>query len=289
MSFYLENNNNTMDDITGEKVLDRYQIMKMIGSGKSSNVYLATNTTDATLVVIKVINKLTLNNYKLKIKRDSQIPLLAFHPSVIKIKDFGEDECTAYIVYEHLPGAVSLGKKLNVRLINFVEDKENFNYAIKMMIQVCEGLEHLHSKNIIHRDIKPENIIVNQEKAMIIDFGLSSVNNSREFPTDSRCCGTILFFAPEIFTRHKIDYKLVDIYAFGVTLYYLFNKGKFHYDVITPSELEYSHRNRDAYIPSNSGYPALDQLIMRIIDYDQFKRPKLTTIKNSLLQLLEQD
>ncbi len=79
--------------------------------------------------------------------------------------------------------------------------------------------------DFIHRDIKPHNIIVQDTQAYLIDFDLACSLTDPKFPIQPKLTGTPNYMAPEIWMYDKnIDYKLTDIYSFGVTIYYVFNK-----------------------------------------------------------------
>ena len=84
----------------------------------------------------------------------------------------------------------------------------------QIMIDLCEALEVLHAKKIVHRDIKPENIVITDTAAVLIDFGIAKIINSRE-EKDTVNLGTIGYAAPEQFGFSQ-SMPATDIYALGV-------------------------------------------------------------------------
>ena len=101
--------------------------------------------------------------------------------------------------------------------------------VINITFQILKGIKCLHKYGIIHRDIKSANIMVNEDykneiketpkdSVKIVDFGLSRILGKFEYSEDPY--GSLCFKAPELIQHFKYNFK-VDIWAFGVTLFYL--------------------------------------------------------------------
>ena len=94
--------------------------------------------------------------------------------------------------------------------------------AGRVLVQLCDALEILHSLGIVHRDIKPENVILRRSEAVLIDFDVSRLCKPEQ-PADTRVMGTAGYAAPEQFGFTQTD-RRADIYALGILLNELLTK-----------------------------------------------------------------
>jgi serine/threonine protein kinase len=272
------------DELMNKCIEDKYEIQNIICIGPSSNVYLGKNIETDETIIIKIIKKIKYKTDN-KIKSDTEIPKLLDHPNIIKIKDIINTETHAYIVYPYINNNICLSqiKKIN---LYFVNNEKKFIHMIKMMCQICDAIEYMHSQNVVHRDIKPHNIILGENFALLIDFDLAYVIDNPNYPLKLGIIGTPNYIAPEIWKElDNINYLLADIYSFGVTLYYIFNKKKLPYNAETIESLEYQLRYNKP-IPSHSGYHLLDKLIMTVISKDPKNRPPISEIRQTLCKII---
>ena len=102
---------------------------------------------------------------------------------------------------------------------------------VTIIYEIASAMKNVHESNIIHRDLKPENILLDQKKHVIIcDFGISTfINIDTQKRTQSRThgIGTLFFMAPELYENDKPYNEKVDVYAFGIIMYYILSKGKY--------------------------------------------------------------
>ncbi|MCP4703990.1 MAG: protein kinase, partial [candidate division Zixibacteria bacterium] len=91
--------------------------------------------------------------------------------------------------------------------------------SIKLVIQLCEGLDKAHSAGIVHRDIKPSNIVIgSDERAKLLDFGLATVQGTEKLTQTGSTLGTIGYMSPEQINVKEIDHRS-DLFSLGVVLY----------------------------------------------------------------------
>ena len=109
-----------------------------------------------------------------------------------------------------------------------IHDVPDKSKIYDVIIQICEGLNHMHNIPLLHRDLKPGNILIMNDKVKIIDFGLSKLKNSdsaKEWSTTAGVAGTKKYLPPECLknidsTDIKINDK-VDIWSLGVIIHQL--------------------------------------------------------------------
>lgn len=192
----------------------KYKIIKTIGHGGMSRVYLAENIRLGTLWAIKEIEKKP--DTKLDFYTEPNILKKLNHPSLPRIFDIIEDEKSIYIIVDYIEGE-SLDRVL-AREGKFPE-----SIILKWARQLCDVLNYLHcfSPNpIIYRDMKPSNIILTADGSIkLIDFGIAREYKSGS-ESDTIYIGTRGYAAPEQYGGGQTNVA-TDIYSLGVTLYHL--------------------------------------------------------------------
>eukprot|EP01065_Artemidia_motanka_P003233 TRINITY_DN1153_c1_g1_i1.p1 TRINITY_DN1153_c1_g1~~TRINITY_DN1153_c1_g1_i1.p1 ORF type:complete len:168 (+),score=40.41 TRINITY_DN1153_c1_g1_i1:49-552(+) len=114
---------------------------------------------------------------------------------------------------------------------------------------MCQGLDYLHTQNILHRDIKPDNLLVDGDgNVKWCDFGVSAARDADGDGEDDDVLdteGTPAFLSPEQCTQTKVPGRMVDMWALGVTLY-----------CITYGQLPFSGRTVPQMMESIASKPA---------------------------------
>jgi tRNA A-37 threonylcarbamoyl transferase component Bud32 len=192
---------------------------KLLGKGQYSKVYLFIDKKTNNNYAIKIIQKNIIDNDKIilqVLKNEVKIHRTLNHPNIVKFISKFEDENNIYIVTEYCEKGD----------LNFIIKNTflNENTIKKYMIQLIDGLEYLHSKNILHRDLKPLNLFIDgQDNLKIGDFGFS-----RYIYNKLDLAGTPNYISPEVLNREEQSFK-TDIWSLGVILYFLiFKKGPFY-------------------------------------------------------------
>jgi serine/threonine protein kinase len=203
----------------GTIIDDRYEILKEIGRGGMSVVYLAMDNRLNKSLVVKDIRKRSNSNNELLINSlvvEANMLKKLDHGSLPKIYDIIESEGDIYVVMDYIEG-----ESLKERLKR--DGKIPAKEVIEWAKQLSNVLGYLHSRKpypIIYRDMKPDNVMLTPEgKIKLIDFGIA-----REFKTenlsDTTNLGTKGYAAPEQISGRQTDAK-TDIYSLGITLYHL--------------------------------------------------------------------
>ncbi|ANB50568.1 putative serine/threonine protein kinase [Powai lake megavirus] len=254
-----------------------YKIEKTIYKSKNSRVSVAECIETSEKVIVKKIEKKN-DKSKKRILNEYHIPKLIDCNGIIKTNKYIEDKYNCYLIYPYNP--------ISISLYEMDYNNKDYEFFFQIICQLCDTIKKIHDMDFIHRDIKPHNIIVQDTQAYLIDFDLACSLSDPKFPIQPKLTGTPNYIAPEIWMYEKnIDYKLTDIYSFGITIYYIFNKKKCPYKCKSISDMEYAIRNIKPN-KCNSGYDYIDDFVMKIIDKNPKNRPDLDTIKNFFSKLL---
>ena len=200
-------------ELAVERVLDkRYKIMSPIGTGGSSQVYLAQDTVLNREVAIKVLDAAAAADpvlRKMFVKEARALAALS-HPSIVAVYDVGEVDGLPFIVMEHLPGG-SLKQR-----IERGGPLSPFD-AVTQAAEIANGLAFAHGKGIIHADLKPSNILFDaNDHAKIADFGIA--RTPQEDADTPQLFATAMYVAPER-VEGKAATAATDVYGLGLILY----------------------------------------------------------------------
>ncbi|SFM22697.1 serine/threonine protein kinase [Gracilibacillus orientalis] len=204
---------------SGVVIDGRYEILKEIGRGGMSIVYLAMDNRLKKSLVVKDIRKRQNNNHEILLNSlvvEANMLKKLEHPALPRIYDIIETKNGIYVVMDYIEGE-SLKEKLER------EHRVGPDEVIEWAKQIANVLGYLHSREpypIIYRDMKPDNLMLTPDgKVKLVDFGIA-----REYKTenssDTTNLGTKAYAAPEQIAGKQTD-KRTDIYSLGVTLYHL--------------------------------------------------------------------
>lgn len=200
----------------GQKINDRYQIVKTIGEGGMANVYLAYDTILDRNVAVKVLRGDLANDEKFvrRFQREALSASSLSHPNIVEVYDVGEDNGSYYIVMEYIEGKhlkQLLKKRGNLTLTEVVD----------IMMQITDGMSAAHDSYIIHRDIKPQNIMILENGLIkITDFGIAMALNSTQLTQTNSVMGSVHYLPPEQASGKGATIQS-DVYSMGILLYEL--------------------------------------------------------------------
>jgi serine/threonine protein kinase len=201
-------------------MLGKYKLLRHLGKGGMSQVYLAEHTLMKRKVAIKVLpsNRVQDSTYLDRFRIEARAAAKLDDPNIVRAYDIDNDGNTHYIVMEYVEGQ---------DLHQLVRDKGPLPYekAADYVAQVARGLSHAHAMGLVHRDIKPANCLLDKNEVVkLLDMGLARLIDdeaSLTLDNNENVLGTADYLAPEqALNSHKADAR-ADIYSLGCTLYFL--------------------------------------------------------------------
>ncbi|EJW15694.1 serine/threonine protein kinase [Paenibacillus alvei] len=203
----------------GYLLYDRYRIVRLLGTGGMSVVYLAN---DERLIgkqwAIKESRPAAQDVRQLV--HEASILTTLRHPHLPLIVDFYPPDTSgrAYLVMEYIEGH-TIADRLRIKPLSFEE-------SIRIVLPVCEALSYLHQQNppVVFRDVKPSNIMLAKDgQVKLIDFGIArNVNPLSE--QDTVKLGTVGFAAPEQYRGQQTDAR-TDLYGVGALVSHMLTGG----------------------------------------------------------------
>lgn len=195
----------------------KYEIVKEIGRGGMSVVYLATDMRlRKNWAVKEILKKGRDKNDEIAVNSlltEAHLMKKFNHPALPRIVDIIDNGTTIYVVMDYIEG-----QSLDVVLKEYgVQSEEN---VIKWAKQICDALSYLHSQKppVIYRDMKPSNLMLDDGNIKIIDFGIAR-EYKEENLADTKVLGTEGFASPEAFVG-QTDARS-DIFSLGMTMHNL--------------------------------------------------------------------
>jgi serine/threonine-protein kinase len=251
----------------GQKINDRYQIIKTIGEGGMANVYLAYDTILERHVAVKVLrgDLATDEKFVRRFQREALSASSLSHPNIVEVYDVGEDNGIYYIVMEYIEGK-HLKQLLKKR------GKLTLNEVIDIMLQITDGMACAHDSYIIHRDIKPQNIMILENGMVkITDFGIAMALNSTQLTQTNSVMGSVHYLPPEQ-ASGKGSTIQSDVYSMGILMYELLS-GTLPYKGDNAVEIALKHLKEP--LPSiRKELPDIPQAVENIILKSVAKNPK---------------
>lgn len=243
---------------------NRYKIISLIGTGGMADVYKATDKRLNRPVAIKILKKEYYNNepFLKRFVTEAEASAVLTHPNIVRTYDAAYSEGYHYIVMELAAGT---------SLKEYIKEKEVLTprEAIKIAIQIADGLSEAHAEKIIHRDIKPENIIISASgKIKIMDFGIAKVANGGTITGDTM--GSVHYMSPEQAKGRYSDCK-TDIYSLGITLYEMVT-GELPFDGDNNVAIALMHV-KEPFPSARKVNPSVPKSLDKIIQKCTMKRP----------------
>jgi serine/threonine protein kinase len=252
-----------------------YVIDGKLGEGGMGRVYRAHRAEDPTeRVALKILlgDLAASSIMRERFQREAEAASQLSHEHIVGVIDYGHTTAgLPFLVMDLIEGtnlAVVLSKG------PMAGDR-----VIRIARQLCEGLDHAHSRGVIHRDFKPDNIlVVNEgpdEQVKIADFGLALSSNIETRLTMTGVACTPAYAAPEQLRGGAIDSR-VDLYALGTTMYEMLTGGMlpFESDLQGTIRLKLANDAPSLMMIVPDVQPALATLVGRLLAHDPDRRPR---------------
>ena len=272
--------------------IGKYEIVRELGHGATSTVYLAVDPFNQQQVALKVFNLDVLHDptrakaYRKLLLTEASLAGKLSHPHIVKIFDAVMDSDLNYMVMEYFEGET-------LEKYGGVDHLKDLGHIAEIIYKCCKALEYAQYQGVIHRDIKPANILIRGESDIkISDFGSAVVESAQT--TQVTGVGSPAYMSPEQIKEQALTHQ-TDIYSLGVTMYRLLT-GKPPFDAANNYSMIYQIMNIEPPPPSTfrPEIPAaLDKIVLRAMSknldsryqtWDEFARDLVSFISYNVPQ-----
>lgn len=226
------------------KMVGRFEILELVGTGGMGDVYRARDTRLDRTVAVKVCRE----RFTERFEREARAIAALTHPHICTLYDVGPN----YLVMEYLEGKPFTGPLALAQALDYA-------------VQAAGALEAAHSRGVVHRDLKPANILVTKAGVKLVDFGLAkfaSGGAADDLTKESNVPGTLRYMAPEQLDGKPADARS-DIYSLGLVLYEAIT-GAPAFAAGSPASLVASIL-REVPAPLSSRHPGIPAELDRVI------------------------
>ena len=195
--------------------IGRYEVIDRIGQGGMGSVYLARDPALDRRIAIKLLKEEFDEEQRRRFKQEALLAGRLPHVNIITIYDVGDHEGRPFIAMSYIQGetlAQLIHRRAPLPLVR----------KLRIMEELCAGLQAAHNEGIVHRDIKPANVMVDQSGVVkILDFGIARLLSDGTLKTqDGTIIGSYNYMSPEQIAGRPLDHRS-DIFAVGTILYEL--------------------------------------------------------------------
>lgn len=203
-----------MRPTTGVVFGSRYELVSRIAIGGMGEVWKANDVVIGRLVAIKILKEEYLGDpgFRERFRTEAKNAALVNHEGIANVFDYGEEDGSAYLVMELVPGEA----------LSTVLEREKIlpaSRVLSIVAQTAAALHQAHLAGLVHRDIKPGNLLITPDGAVkITDFGIARLADQVPLTATGQVMGTVQYLAPEQ-AGGKPASPATDIYSLGIVAY----------------------------------------------------------------------
>jgi len=200
-----------MVDRVGQ-VLGNYKLLRLLGQGGFSDVYLAEHIHLNTYAAIKILHAQLADNTLEGFRTEARTLAHLKHPNIVQVLDFGVVEMTPYLAMQYaLNGTLRQRHPRGAPVA--------LNVVLSYVKPMAAALQYAHNQRLIHRDVKPENMLIGEQNQILLtDFGIAVIaSSSRQASASFDPAGTAAYMAPELIQGKAVAAS--DQYALAICVY----------------------------------------------------------------------
>jgi beta-lactam-binding protein with PASTA domain len=192
----------------------RYGLTERIAVGGMGEVWKAKDKVLGRVVAVKILKEEYTGDpgFLERFRAEARHTALLNHPGVANVFDYGEEDGSAYLVMELVPGEP---------LSNIIEREKTLpaDRTLNIIAQTARALAAAHAQGLVHRDVKPGNIMITPDnRVKVTDFGIARLADQVPLTATGQVMGTAQYLAPEQATGQTATASS-DLYSLGVIGY----------------------------------------------------------------------
>jgi len=243
----------------------RFYLQELINSGGMADIWLATDERQKPYALRRMHERLRFNLLaRRRFLRGADIlSKIGDHDHIVGYVEHGSIKGQPYLLMDYVEAS-------NLKELHARQDSVLLENVAQILIDMAEGLEHMHDNGFMHLDFKPENVLVSRNASVrLVDFDLAQPVPEKPKKASKRNPGTPAYMAPEQLQGKPITHR-VDIFSYGVAAYELLTHQK-PFPGDTPGEILSRQLDRTALVAPrqyNADIPAsLEKVILRCLEY----------------------
>jgi hypothetical protein len=192
----------------------RYQLSSRVAIGGMGEVWQATDLVIGRTVAIKILKDEYLGDpgFLERFRAEARHAALVNHEGIANVFDYGEEEGSAFLVMELVPGEALSAILERERILST-------DRVLDIVAQTAAALSAAHAAGLVHRDIKPGNLLITPDnRVKITDFGIARIADQVPLTATGQVMGTVQYLSPEQASGHPAS-PTTDIYSLGIVAY----------------------------------------------------------------------